>query len=64
MQTSETACRARYISTPRGSLPAIFGDVVAVEGDPLADINVAINNVHWVMKAGAVVVDKTKAQVR
>jgi hypothetical protein len=36
---------------------------VAVEGDPLADINVAINNVRWVMKAGAVVVDKTKDPV-
>jgi imidazolonepropionase-like amidohydrolase len=39
-----------------------FADMVAVEGDPLADINVAINNVRWVMKAGAVVSDKTKAQ--
>jgi hypothetical protein len=27
------------------------------------DINVAINNVRWVMKGGAVV-DKTKTQVR
>ncbi len=38
--------------------------LVAVDGDPLADINVAINNVRWVMKAGGVVVDKTKGQVR
>jgi hypothetical protein len=30
----------------------------------LADINMAINNVRWVMKAGALVVDKTKGQVR
>jgi hypothetical protein len=37
---------------------------VAVEGDLLADINVAINNVCWIMKAGAVVVDKNKAQAR
>jgi imidazolonepropionase-like amidohydrolase len=37
-----------------------LADLVAVEGDPLADINVAINNVKWVMKDGAVVVDKTK----
>jgi imidazolonepropionase-like amidohydrolase len=44
--------------------PGYFADLVAVEGDPLADINVAINNVRWVMKAGRVVVDKTKAQVR
>jgi imidazolonepropionase-like amidohydrolase len=38
--------------------------LVAVEGDPLADVNVAINNVKWVMKGGAVVVDKTNGQVR
>jgi imidazolonepropionase-like amidohydrolase len=36
-----------------------FADLVAVEGDPLADINVVINNVRWVMKGGAVVVDRT-----
>jgi len=36
-------------------------DLVAVQGDPLADINVAINKVVWVMKGGAVVVDKTKS---
>jgi imidazolonepropionase-like amidohydrolase len=41
-----------------------FADLVAVEGDPLADINVAINNVRWVMKGGAVVADKTKVQSR
>ncbi len=35
-----------------------FADLVAVEGDPLADMNVAINKVKWVMKGGAVVVDK------
>src|SRR6267378_4253218 len=40
--------------------PGYFADLVAVEGDPLADINLAINNVRWVMKAGAVVTDKTK----
>ncbi|HLZ12764.1 MAG TPA: amidohydrolase family protein, partial [Candidatus Acidoferrum sp.] len=34
-----------------------FADLVAVEGDPLADVNVAINKVKWVMKAGAVVTD-------
>jgi imidazolonepropionase-like amidohydrolase len=44
--------------------PGYFADLVAVEGDPLADINVAINNVRWVMKAGAVVADKTKPQPR
>lgn len=40
--------------------PGYFADIVAVEGDPLTNITVAINNVRWVMKGGAVVVDKTK----
>lgn len=39
--------------------PGYFADIVAVEGDPLADISVVLNNVRWVMKAGTVVVDKT-----
>ncbi|HEY2013572.1 MAG TPA: amidohydrolase family protein [Bryobacteraceae bacterium] len=41
--------------------PGFFADMVAVEGDPLADVQVAINNVRWVMKGGAVVVDKRSA---
>jgi imidazolonepropionase-like amidohydrolase len=41
--------------------PGYFADIVAVEGDPLADINVIINNVRWVMKGGAVAVEKTSA---
>ena len=44
--------------------PGYFADILAVEGDPLADIDVAIFKVKWVMKGGAVVVDKTKGQVR
>jgi len=40
--------------------PGYFADIVAVEGDPLADIQLAIKNVRWVMKGGAVVVDKTR----
>jgi imidazolonepropionase-like amidohydrolase len=36
--------------------------LVAVDGDPLADINVVLNHVKWVMKAGAVVVDKRKGE--
>jgi imidazolonepropionase-like amidohydrolase len=47
----------------RAMVPGYFADLAAVEGDPLVDINVAINNVRWVMKAGAVVVDKTKVQL-
>jgi len=38
--------------------PGFVGDLVAVEGDPLADIDVAVSRVKWVMKDGAVVVDK------
>ncbi len=41
--------------------PGYFADIVAVEGDPLADIDVVINKVRWVMKGGAVVVDRTAA---
>ena len=40
--------------------PGYLADIVAVEGDPLADIDVAIYKVRWVMKAGQVVVDKTR----
>jgi imidazolonepropionase-like amidohydrolase len=32
-----------------------FADLVAVDGDPLADVNVTINKVKWVMKGGVVV---------
>jgi imidazolonepropionase-like amidohydrolase len=38
--------------------PGYYADLVAVEGDPLVDITVAIDHVRWVMKGGAVVVDK------
>jgi imidazolonepropionase-like amidohydrolase len=37
--------------------PGYFADLVAVDGDPLADIDVVINKVRWVMKGGTVVVD-------
>jgi imidazolonepropionase-like amidohydrolase len=40
--------------------PGYLADLVAVDGDPLADINVVLHNVKWVMKNGDVVVDKTK----
>jgi imidazolonepropionase-like amidohydrolase len=39
--------------------PGFYADIVAVEGDPLAEINVVIRNVRWVMKGGIVVVDWT-----
>ena len=40
--------------------PGFFADIVAVDGDPLRDIDVVINHVVWVMKGGAVVVDTRK----
>jgi imidazolonepropionase-like amidohydrolase len=40
--------------------PGFLADMVAVEGDPLADIDVVIHKVRWVMKGGNVVVDRTK----
>lgn len=47
-------------STELGAVaPGYFADLVAVEGDPLSNIDIAIKNVRWVMKAGQVVVDKT-----
>ena len=39
-------------------MPGFLADLVAVEGDPLTDINAVINGVRWVMKDGAVVVDR------
>jgi imidazolonepropionase-like amidohydrolase len=44
--------------------PGYLADLVAVEGDPLADINVVLNNVKWVMKDGAVVVDRRGSPAR
>ena len=38
--------------------PGYFADIVAVEGNPLSDITVVLERVRWVMKGGAVVVDK------
>jgi imidazolonepropionase-like amidohydrolase len=38
--------------------PGYYADLVAVEGDPLANIDVVLGKVRWVMKGGAVVVDK------
>jgi imidazolonepropionase-like amidohydrolase len=38
--------------------PGYFADLVAVQGDPLADVDVTMRGVKWVMKDGAVVVDR------
>ncbi len=39
--------------------PGFYADIVAVEGDPLADVQALVGGVRWVMKGGRVVVDKT-----
>jgi imidazolonepropionase-like amidohydrolase len=49
METRLGALRAGYLA-----------DIVAVEGDPLANIEVASGKVRWVMKGGEVVVDRTR----
>ena len=41
--------------------PGYFADIVAVEGDPLKDIDVVISKVRWVMAAGKVVVERKPA---
>jgi imidazolonepropionase-like amidohydrolase len=38
--------------------PGYFADIVAVDGDPLADITALTHHVVWVMKGGRVVVDR------
>jgi imidazolonepropionase-like amidohydrolase len=38
--------------------PGYFADIVAVEGDPMRDIDVVVRHVRWVMKGGKVVVDR------
>jgi imidazolonepropionase-like amidohydrolase len=39
--------------------PGYFADLVAVEGDPLANIGAVVHRVRWVMKGGRVVVDRS-----
>ncbi len=39
--------------------PGFFADIVAVEGDPLKNIDVVIEHVVWVMKGGKVVVNRS-----
>lgn len=41
--------------------PGYYADIVGLQGDPLADINVVLKNVRWVMKSGQVMVNKLDA---
>ena len=56
--TTNAAELLRRPSKPGRIAPGYFADIVAVEGNPLGDIDVVINHVVWVMKSGTVVVDK------
>ena len=40
--------------------PGYYADIVAIDGDPLRDIDAVVDHVRWVMKGGQVVVDRTK----
>mgnify|MGYP003694509807 CR=1 FL=1 len=51
-----SAWRNRWARSGPASLPISR----RLRGDPLADIDVVIQKVRWVMKGGAVVVDRTK----
>lgn len=44
--------------------PGRYADIVAIDGDPLRDIGSVINGVRWVMKGGAVVVDRRAGAAR
>src|SRR5207245_10407933 len=60
--TAATSNGARLLGMEKslGAIaPGYYADLVAVEGDPLADVTVLIEKVRWTMKGGAVVVDKT-----
>jgi len=60
--TSEPAAMLGMEKSLGAVAPGFYADIVAVEGDPLANITAVSrrDNIRWVMKAGRVVVDKTK----
>jgi len=61
--TTEPAAMLGMENSLGAVAPGFYADIVAVEGDPLVDITAVSRreNVRWVMKAGRVVVDKTKS---
>jgi imidazolonepropionase-like amidohydrolase len=42
--------------------PGFFADIIAVEGDPLQNIDVLFGNVRWVMREGRVLIDRSAAR--
>src|SRR5262249_4029988 len=57
--TSTAAALLGKESDPGAGAPGHYADRVAVGGDPLKDSDAVIHHVVWVMRGGAVVVDKT-----
>jgi imidazolonepropionase-like amidohydrolase len=58
---SATTVPAELLGMPRklGRVaPGAYADIVAVDGDPLRDVSAVTDHVVWVMKGGAVVVDR------
>ena len=41
--------------------PGFIADIIAVEGEPLREIDAVVTGVRWVMKDGAVLVDAREA---
>lgn len=60
--TTTAAALLRHDADLGKIAPGYYADIVAVDGDPLADIDVVIDKVIWVMKGGEVVVDKSKGK--
>lgn len=56
--TTNAAALLGMTETLGAIAPGHYADIVAVRGDPLRDIHVVIDSVMWVMKGGAVVVDR------
>ncbi len=54
MSACRPASRSAWDRTP----PNYLADIVAVEGDPLVQIDALFTGVRWVMKDGNVVIDK------
>jgi imidazolonepropionase-like amidohydrolase len=56
--TKEGAALLGQEKTLGAIAPGYLADLVAIDGDPLTDVNALITGVKWVMKGGQVVVDR------